>query len=76
MCIISLFFSFAGAISFSEPHRDASLGRESRMLFKMVLICLPMSFLRDIKTQSSRMSSSCMLVTSFGKSAPVTVMGS
>lgn len=51
LCIISLFFSLLVQITFSEPHRDANLGRESRMLFKMVLICLLISFLRDIKTE-------------------------
>lgn len=52
LCLYYLFVLFiTGAIIFSEPHRDANLGRESRMLFKMVLICLPISFLRDLKTE-------------------------
>lgn len=52
MCLYYLFVLFiTGAIIFSEPHRDANLGREPRMLFKMVLICLPISFLRDLKTE-------------------------
>lgn len=46
----SLVLLIADAATFSEPQRD-SLGKESRMLFKIVLICLPISFLRDIRTE-------------------------
>lgn len=52
MCLYYFFILLiTGATTFSEPHRDTNLGQESRMLFKMVLICLTISLLGDIKTE-------------------------